>query len=234
MLLRRLAENLRMQNWKAVAIELFVLTSGVFLGLQAENWNQDRKDRAEAQAYIERLSKDFTAIRDSTRSVIEELDREIEALSVLSELAEGDRARNDEEYADFMREIAYYTIPPSRAASYIDILESNNLGLLDDRPLIDLLIRCDNNIQGFWFSHEIRKRMEFETGQAYFNLFLDSEGLSFREALERTDPESDSFRRALVMGRLVRLSEKGDFGAILECSTEILNRLATRAERGGA
>ena len=220
-----------MQNWKTVAIELFVLTSGVFLGLQAENWNQDRKDRAEAQAYIERLSNDFTVIRDSTRSVIEELDDEIKALAVLSRLAEGNREKTDEEYTELMQEIAYYTIPPSRAASYIDILESNKLGLLDDRSLIDLLIRCDNNIQGFWFSHEIRKRMEFETGQTYFNLFLDSEGLSFREALERTNPESDAFRRALVMGRLVRLSEKADFGGILECSTEILDNLATRADR---
>ena len=43
MILRRLAHNLREQNWTAIAIEFVLLVLGVFLGIQVANWNEDRK-----------------------------------------------------------------------------------------------------------------------------------------------------------------------------------------------
>lgn len=39
------------QNWFAVAIDLVIVVVGVFLGLQANNWNQDRIDRSEAREF---------------------------------------------------------------------------------------------------------------------------------------------------------------------------------------
>ena len=50
-LLHRLAENLRQQNWTAIGLEFLVVVFGVFLGLQATNWNaslSDRRDEAQA------------------------------------------------------------------------------------------------------------------------------------------------------------------------------------------
>lgn len=46
MLLRRLVDALRAQNWTAIWIEFLLLVTGVFLGIQAANWNQARVDRA--------------------------------------------------------------------------------------------------------------------------------------------------------------------------------------------
>ena len=42
MLLRRLANALKEQNWTTILIEFFLLVSGVFLGIQAANWNEQR------------------------------------------------------------------------------------------------------------------------------------------------------------------------------------------------
>ena len=41
MILRRLAENLHAQNWTAIAIEFVLVVLGVFLGIQAQNWQGD-------------------------------------------------------------------------------------------------------------------------------------------------------------------------------------------------
>ena len=41
MILRRLAENLHAQNWTAIAIEFVLLVAGVFLGIQAQDWQGD-------------------------------------------------------------------------------------------------------------------------------------------------------------------------------------------------
>ena len=39
MILRRLAQSLKEQNWTAITIEFVLLVLGVFLGIQAANWN---------------------------------------------------------------------------------------------------------------------------------------------------------------------------------------------------
>ena len=62
-ILGRLAQAVREQNWFAVALEAGIVVLGVFLGLQANNWNQDRLERARATSYLERLAADLAAER---------------------------------------------------------------------------------------------------------------------------------------------------------------------------
>lgn len=45
MILRRIATHLRAQNWTTVAIELAIVVGGVFIGVEAANWNQQRQER---------------------------------------------------------------------------------------------------------------------------------------------------------------------------------------------
>jgi len=43
MLLRRLLEHVRGQNWFAVGIDFVVIVVGIFVGLQVDEWNQQRE-----------------------------------------------------------------------------------------------------------------------------------------------------------------------------------------------
>lgn len=60
MILRRLTANLRAQNWTAVAIELAIVIVGVFIGIQAANWNQARQDRQETSRLLSQLQAELT------------------------------------------------------------------------------------------------------------------------------------------------------------------------------
>ena len=62
MILRRLTEQLKQQNWTAIAIEFVLLVAGVFLGIQVANWNETRREHALEAEYIARLQRDFGAI----------------------------------------------------------------------------------------------------------------------------------------------------------------------------
>ena len=42
MFLSRLKKHMTEQNWFAVWLELFILFLAVFVGLQADNWNEER------------------------------------------------------------------------------------------------------------------------------------------------------------------------------------------------
>ncbi len=59
MILRRLALRLREQDWIAIAIELMVVVLGVFIGLQAANWNDDRLSAQRGIGFTERLHDDL-------------------------------------------------------------------------------------------------------------------------------------------------------------------------------
>ena len=61
MFFRRVRNQLADQNWLAVVIDLFIVTVGIFLGIQASNWNDDRAERALERGYLIRLYEDILA-----------------------------------------------------------------------------------------------------------------------------------------------------------------------------
>ena len=44
MILRRFMKHVTDQNWLAVGLDVLVVIVGIFLGLQVQEWNEDRKN----------------------------------------------------------------------------------------------------------------------------------------------------------------------------------------------
>ena len=61
MILRRLADAITAQNWFTVVLEVLIVVVGIFIGLQVDDWNEQRKDRVRAQAYLGRIASDLQA-----------------------------------------------------------------------------------------------------------------------------------------------------------------------------
>ena len=61
MLLRRVIEHVKTQNWIAVAIDFVIVVVGVFIGIQVANWNDDRKDRTDEVYFLSRILVDIDA-----------------------------------------------------------------------------------------------------------------------------------------------------------------------------
>jgi hypothetical protein len=59
MILRRITEHVKAQNWFAVAIDFVIVVVGVFVGIQVSNWNASRVERAQEQAILVRLVEDY-------------------------------------------------------------------------------------------------------------------------------------------------------------------------------
>ncbi len=58
---RRISKHVRKQNWFAVWLDLVIVFLGVFIGLQANNWNEARIAKTEAKTYYMRLIDDMRA-----------------------------------------------------------------------------------------------------------------------------------------------------------------------------
>jgi len=97
MVLRRLAQNLKEQNWTAIWIEFILLVAGVFLGIQVANWNEERADRLAYEAALGRLGAEI----DINLASLDVFDAEIEpslvtvgnALTVLQSCVDNEENR---------------------------------------------------------------------------------------------------------------------------------------------
>lgn len=59
MLLRRITEHVKAQNWTAIAIDFVIVVVGVVIGLQVSNWNEDWQNSSRTQNYYSRLVDDL-------------------------------------------------------------------------------------------------------------------------------------------------------------------------------
>jgi len=89
MILRRITEQVRDQNWFAVALDFVIVVMGILIAFQITNWNEARQDNLlyqqarqrvieEAQTNLA-LARDFTAqaraYRSTARDIIEDLEK---------------------------------------------------------------------------------------------------------------------------------------------------------------
>ena len=61
MILRRVREHVTHHNWFAVTVDFIIVVLGVFVGIQASNWNEARVERRQAREYRAMLQSDLDA-----------------------------------------------------------------------------------------------------------------------------------------------------------------------------
>lgn len=153
MFFRRITDHFSKRNWAAIAIEFLIVVAGVFLGLQAQEWNQQRIDRDKERAYIERLAQDFSAIdRDLQRCLAVYRDS-IEAIGMVSQSIDELVAANSKEtpdesaFADALIRMTAGEIPAGRAATFVEMLSTGDLSILQDAGLREALVAYDERAQ---------------------------------------------------------------------------------------
>lgn len=72
MILRRIAEAFRRQDWFVVFIELLVLIVGIYVGLQVDDWNKARQDRQTESIYLSEFMEDFQSDQENLEESIGE------------------------------------------------------------------------------------------------------------------------------------------------------------------
>ncbi len=82
MLLRRVTQHVQSQNWFAVLVDFVIVVVGVFVGLQVQDWNDERKAKQEEQMLLDRLNAE-------TRKLLGVLDEDLAKLRTRGEILVG-------------------------------------------------------------------------------------------------------------------------------------------------
>ena len=141
MIARRFAQSLKYQSWTTILIEFVLLVCGVFLGIQAANWNEQRAEDVKAQAYLAR-------IRGNLEQDLQSIQRRVVLWRQVIDYGKG--AIHNAETGELVDGSAWKTVLAFYQASqlwqwkasdatYQEMRSGGELGLIRDQDLRDAL-----------------------------------------------------------------------------------------------
>lgn len=143
MLFQRIAEYRKAQNWSALTLEFLIVVFGIFIGLQANNWNESRKSRAEEYALLSALFADFETAAQHLAEVQSNHQRVADAGQAIISYGETGNVPDDER-ATFEKLISrhgarFVFFPPMGTIE--SILGTNRIELVTNQRLLTELTK---------------------------------------------------------------------------------------------
>lgn len=133
-ILRRLQQGLRGRDWGTVAVELAIVILGVFIGIEASNWNQSRRERVEERRYYAQLLDDLRTDQATLQQAIKLSARFDEAAErTLTAIRTGVVPRSETgQFAVRIHYAGFIFLPRATRRTYDELVSTGNLGLLRD------------------------------------------------------------------------------------------------------
>lgn len=137
MLLRRITEHVKDQNWFAVGIDFVIVVIGVFIGIQVADWNTARIDRAEESAFLQTLQQDVLELERISNGLINfrasEVKRLLSATAVLQGRDPWRELSNDE--CETIAASHIVGVLPTNLPSWAALNQAGRTGILKDAAL---------------------------------------------------------------------------------------------------
>jgi len=149
LLIRRIVESLRERRWADIVTELAIVVGGVFLGIQAANWNDDRLEQEKGRLFVERLTEDLRKDLDSRKALVSYYEAVISSGERTVERLNAESVENPLNLViDAYRATEYNHRSPTRA-TFDEIVSTGSLGLIPESVrnagLVDYY-RYDNSL----------------------------------------------------------------------------------------
>jgi hypothetical protein len=158
MILRRVIEHVREQNWTAVGIDFVIVVIGVFVGIQVSNWNEVRNEQRETLGAMQRLEEDLRMSVTRTQSGIDFItenarysDLAFDRLAACN-LPEGDR----DAFATGLYRLGKIVSATLVRTTFDELRDSGRLGLIDNLALRQALNAATRSQE----SHDVVLRMQ--------------------------------------------------------------------------
>ncbi len=149
MLLRRVIEHVKAQNWTAVALDFVIVVVGILIAFQITEWNDARKDLNREAVYLERLDAEMDVILERLETGVRVARKSSEAADMLLAARREYRGdlegtvRNDEEINGALRLLRAGRVPAGSPAAFRQMVSSGELTILRSDELRNALFRYD-------------------------------------------------------------------------------------------
>jgi|GEM_PF-5134149 len=148
MIIKRLAEGIKKQDWFVVTIEIVIVVVGIFIGLQVDEWNTSRINDQRAVEVIEELQVDFERIEQSATNLADFYANILVKMKALRIILDAGVVRPEDEQAvkDGISSASNWGDPPPPSGIFRDLVSSGNLSLIRNKELRMRLMEYDQSI----------------------------------------------------------------------------------------
>ena len=153
---RRLLDQLRQQNWMAIAIDLVIVVAGVFIGIQVANWNEDRLTAKRGEEFTERLTADLR-IEAWNHANMTGYHRQVQANALrAADALSGSSPLSDEALLVAAYRATQYSDNTRQRSTYDELTSTGDLTLIADPDLRELSMWLYTTPVFDWFTDEGR------------------------------------------------------------------------------
>lgn len=146
MLLRRLMEHVKDQNWTVVWLDLVIVIIGVFMGIQVANWNDERRQRSMGVVILERLEADFVSIQAGASFRVERVESHIAAADKVMSQALAATLKDDlSGLREKLTAIGHIT-PVSSSPTLTQLVTNGEMSLIRSEPLRRALTEFEGTV----------------------------------------------------------------------------------------
>ena len=149
MLLRRITQHVKDQNWFAVGLDFFIVVAGILIAFQISNWNAAREEQVSQKLVYQRLVEDFKIIEKQNDRAVDYIENQMDALIVLQKAVTRGSVNEgeDERIKDVLETWAGYPTFNQRSGTYVELESSGRLDLIESEPLRIALTQYDRAVQ---------------------------------------------------------------------------------------
>lgn len=150
MILRRITQHVKDQNWFAVALDFFIVVTGILIAFQITNWSEARSDRVRERQIIERLHSDFVVLDQWQEERVEHMEPLVEELPIIvkiiiNEPKDSDLAR----IQIFFKEFTGFPPTSGQSDTYEQLVSSGDMNLISNEELRSELVQHASFTQFF-------------------------------------------------------------------------------------
>ena len=144
MILRRVIQHVRKQEWTAIAIDFVIVVIGVVVGIQVSNWNIELETRRKAEVFSERLINDLRFEAWSYQSLIEYHDDILDSAERAIEALSGENHISNEVFLISAYRATQYSFIERWRATFDELISTGEIGLIADNKLRSTAISVYN------------------------------------------------------------------------------------------
>lgn len=156
-MLHRFVGNLRRQDWTAVSVELVVVILGVFIGVQASNWNADRATDQDSKVFTARLKADLRAEAFAYELSLSYYGQVLVNARRAEAALSGRTQMSDEALLAAAYRATQYVTTNRRSTTWDELASTGNIGLIRDTALRQLAADVYTDTNNAWLVDDARR-----------------------------------------------------------------------------
>jgi len=219
MVVRRLSQAIREQNWFTVLVEFVIVVAGIFVALQVDGWNEARKERVLERRYLERLHQDLVQDIDEMKYGERLSSQRKEMGQMLL------RAADDPEIAEFdpdsfiiaIEQAGYTFVPAVNDSTFEEIKFAGNLGIIRNEGLRGQISAYYKLIERYQQWSYLREFWQTTYAHLGLGILTPEQQMAIPPVRRYNDPdlpvENPDFTREEAAEALERMLSRPDFVA---------------------